>query len=405
MSINEGTKMRGGRRIARSQGSALLTATVFLALLSSVVSAERRPGFHPNLELQLLYDDNARATVDKLKESDEIFLLNPDLAGILLFGKHRLEFEYEGSFAFYAHDSLLNYDDHRLNAQALLDHSYRLNTEFQLSYLRSHDEPGETNARPEERTEVDQWRNWDILGKLYYGRFESKGQIVVELDYSVQRYTNNDQEFRDDDTLTSTGTFFYRIAPNTRFLLEASVADAHFPNKSAIGASQSNQEYNYLAGVTWDITAITTGTFKIGYQEKQYDSSEFSNLSGLTFSLEGIWNPNTYTHITFGAVRDGRDSAQQFSGAYVKNSIQADVRHEITLRTALTGRISYALDEFDDVRGREDTRWELGFGVRYELLRWLEIGAEYNNRERDSTEEIYDFKSNIFMVMASTKFD
>lgn len=388
-----------------SKAITLVAATVFLALLSSVVSAQRRSGFHPNLELQLLYDDNARATVDELKESDKVFLLNPDLAWILLLGKHRLEFEYKGGYGFYFDDRLLNYDDHRLTAQALLDHSYRLNTEFWLGYLRAHDEPGQTNARSNLLDEVNKWRDWNILGKLDYGRIDSKGQIVVKLNYSVRRYTNNEQAYRDNDTLATTGTFFYRIAPDTRLLLEASLADSYFPNKNTIGASQSNKEYNYLTGITWDITSITTGTFKIGYQEKHYNSSNFSDLSGLAVSLEGIWNPNTYTHITFGAIRDTQNSAQQFSGAYVKNSVQANIRHEITPRTALTGRISYALDEFDDVRGREDIRWELSLGIRHELLRWLEIGTEYNYRKRDSTEEIYDFKSNILMLIASTKFD
>jgi hypothetical protein len=377
----------------------------FLVLFSPVVSAEKESGFHPNLEIQLLYDDNVRAVIDEFKESDEIFILNPGLAWIWLYGKHQFELDYRGNYGFYFNDSVLNYDDHRLTAHARLDHSYRLNTEFQLGYLRDHDPPGQTNALPNLFGEFDKWQNWNALGKLYYGRDDSKGQIVAQLDYSIRRYTNNNQEFRDYNKLVPTGTFYYRIAPDTRLLLEASLADSIFQNKTSIGADQSNKEFRALTGITWHITTITSGTFKIGYLNKQYDSSALSDLAGLTFWLDGVWNPNTYTKITFGAVRETQNSAQPLSGAFVKNAVQVNLRHAITPRTALIGGLRYGIDEFDNVLGREDTRWDARVGVKHSLLRWLDVGAEYRYIERDSTVKFFDFKSNIFMIMAGTKFD
>jgi hypothetical protein len=389
----------------RSKFSGILFPALFLALLSSAVSAQKKSGFHPNLEIQLLYDDNVRAVIDELKESDEIFEVNPDLAWIWLYGKHRFNLGYRGNYGFYFNDSVLNYDDHRLTAHALFDHSYRLNTEVQVGYLRDHDPPGQTNALPNLLGEFDKWQNWNTLGKVYYGRDDSKGQVVAQLDYSIRRYTNNNQEFRDYNKLVPTGTFYYRIAPDTRLLLEASLADYVFQNENSIGANQSNKEFRALTGVTWDITAITSGTFKIGYLDKQYDSSAFSDLSGLTFWLDGVWNPNTYTKITFGAVRDTQNSAQPVSGAFVKNSVQVDIRHAITPRTALIGGLRYGREEFDDVLEREDNRWDARGGVSYSLLGWLEIGAEYRYRERNSTVNIFDFSSNIFMITAGTKLD
>ncbi|MCP4410888.1 MAG: outer membrane beta-barrel protein [Gammaproteobacteria bacterium] len=389
----------------RLKNVGIVILALFLALLSFAVSAQGRSGFHTNVEIQLLYDDNVRAVIDELKESDEIFVVNPDLAWIWLYGKHRFDLGYRGNYGFYFDDSILNYDDHRLTAHALLDHTYRLNTELQFGYVRDHDPPGQTNALPNLVSEFDKWRDWNVLGKLYYGRDDSKGQIVAQLDYSVRQYINNNQEFRDYDKLVTTGTFFYRITPDTRLLFEASLADSDFQNKSSIGASQSNKEFRSLTGVTWDITAITTGIFKIGYLDKQHDSSTFSDLSGLTFRLDGIWKPNTYTKISFGAVRDTQDSAQQFSGAFVKNTVRAEVRHAITPRIALVGGLRYGRDEFDDILGREDTRWDARGGVRHSLLRWLEIGVEYRYLERESTVDIFDFKSNIFMITAGTKLD
>jgi hypothetical protein len=384
---------------------AILRTIILLTIWSFTVSAQGRSGFYPNIEVQLLYDDNVRAVVNELKKSDKVFLVNPDLAWILLFGKHRLDFKYKGNYGFYFDDSTLNYDDHRLTARGLLDHSYRVNTEFRAGYVRGHDRPGKTNALPSLLDELDKWRSWNLLGKLYYGRTDSKGQIVVQLDYSTRLYTNNSQEFRNNDKLTPIGTFFYRIAPDTRLLLEASLADFHFPNKNSIGASQSNKELKSLTGVTWDITAITTGTFKIGYLEKRYDNNAFNDISALTFRLNGNWSPNTYTRIAFGAVRDTRDSARQVSGAFIKNSVRAEIRHAITPRTALIGGIKYGIDEFNNALDREDIRWDTKIGVKHDLLYWLEIGAEYRYRERNSTENVFDFRSNIFMVMANTKFD
>ena len=223
--------------------------------------------------------------------------------------------------------------------------------------------------------------------------------------YDIRRYTNNNQEFRDYNKPSATGTFYLQIAPKTRLLFEASLADYDYQNESSTGASQSNKEYQYLTGITWDITAITRGVLKIGYEDKQYDSSAFDDTSGLTFWLDGVWNPNTFTRVTFGASRDIEESAQQISGGPVETILQADVRHAITSRSSLVGGLGYEKAKFDDVLDREDTRWHVLAGVKHSLLRWLEIGAEYLYEERDSNVRLVDFKSNIFMITAGTKFE
>ncbi len=386
-----------------------LTKIVFPMLLCapilSVFSAQERTGLYPNLETQLIYDDNIRAVTDELKESDQIFVIKPDLDWIGTYGKHQFNLGYRGNYGFYFDETDLNYNDHQLTARALFDHSYRSNTEFNLAYQHDHDPPGQTDAIPRLAGEYDKWRNWNALGKFYYGRDDSRGQIVVQLAYDIRRYTNNNQEFRDYDKPSATGTFFYQVAPKTRLLLEAGLADYDYQNESSAGASQSNKEYRYLTGITWDITAISTGVFKIGYQDKQYESSAFGDTSELTFSLDGIWNPNTFTKVTFGASRQTQESAQQNSGGFVQTILQINVRHAISPRSALVGGLGYGKADFDNVLDRQDNHWRALAGVKHSLLRWLEIGAEYRYEERDSTLELFDFKSNIFMITASTKLD
>lgn len=386
---------------ASNISAAFLLAGLMLALFAFSAKA----GFTPNLEIQLMHDDNVRATTDDLKESDQTLAINPTLAWQWLVSKHQFDLGYEGGYGFYRDDTELNYNDHSLTAYALLDHSYRLNSEFELGYVLSHDNPGDTDAGSLLTSESDTWTNKNALTRITYGRNDSHGQIVLEVDYDLREHTNNDQEFRDYAKWGSTGTFYYRIAPNTRLLFEAGLADYAYPNQDSTGADQSNKSYQTLTGVTWTATAKTSGEFKIGYRNTRYDDEKFNDNSGLALSLDGDWSPNTYTIVNFGAVQENRQSAQESTGGFVYKELHASIQHGITPRTTLLADISYGQATFEDTSDRDYTSSNSSFGVTHDLLRWLDIGAEYSYENQSSDSNLNNFTRNLFMLYATTKLD
>ncbi|HEB96954.1 MAG TPA: hypothetical protein ENI96_11060 [Sedimenticola thiotaurini] len=382
----------------------LLPAAVLAAWSGAALPAEKS-GFDFNVEGQVRYDDNVYRTLDRFAESDTLFVLKPELSWTALRGKHRFDLSYQGDYAAYLDVTDLNYDDHLLEGRALLDHSYRLNSEYTLGYRRDHDRPGQTDALSIPVGEVDKW--WDAYGdaRVTYGRDDSKGQIVGQLNYHQRRYTNNRQEFRDYNLVQAIGTFYYRVAPKTRMLFELDFSDYDYQKRDLFGNNQSNKQYLYLTGVRWEATAKTTGIFKIGYRNRDYDSDLYGDLSGLALWLDGIWKPNTYTRVTFGAAEDNQNSAQRFSNGYVRRYIRGGIDHGITPRTLISAKVQYGTDTFEGPFDRKDNRWYLRLGVSHSLRRWLDVGAEYRFEQRDSSLDIYDFDANVFLVSATTRFD
>ncbi|WP_143314076.1 outer membrane beta-barrel protein [Colwellia sp. UCD-KL20] len=397
-----------------TQMSALLKNIVkhsYLLILAIPLTsqAEERPGLLLNGSVSAEYTDNVLNNMNET--SDTAFIINPDVKYLGLVGKHKFLLSYNGKLATYTKDSDLNYNEHKLALGARLDHSHKINTQFKLGFDKIIEEPGSTNSSTQSLTEFNQYQNKTAQAKFYYGQTVSTGQIVLGYKYSDREYTNNQQSFRDVEQNQFSATFFYRIAPKTRMLFQASTEEYSYEDQTFSNGFVFNQSSNnnlYLAGVEWEASAKTTGLFKIGYQDKDFDDVRFIDISGLSYMLDMIWKPNTYTQIKLGATRQTTESAQVNEGGFLSTSYSVDVSHEITARTSLTGQ--YVIDNDDIVfssgsADRTDKRNTIKVGIKHSLRKWLNINLAYKYQDKSSTSEIYNFESNTISLSLETKFD
>ena len=241
-------------------------------LLPSSAGAQERQGLTLSTALSVVSDSNITRTSEKT--SDKSVFFSPQIQFLSSFGQHNVMFDYQGDYEAYNEYSQYNYNNHDLKLSALYDHSYRLSSAFTLGYQNKIEEPGSTNSVVQTSNEFNQFTRKSALAKFYYGTNASSGQFVLGLGHNQQRYTNNQQNFRDLDQNTLTGTFFYRMAAKTRLLFEASVA--RFDDGSGtLATDRTSDENRYLAGVEWAATAITSGIFKVGYQQKRFCRRQF----------------------------------------------------------------------------------------------------------------------------------
>ena len=365
---------------------------VTCTLISTNSHAEERQGLLLNAELKALHDDNVLRKVKPV--SDSSIQISPELQYLTHMGKHLFAVEYQGEYAAYKDNTKLNYDNHDIALYARLDHSLKINSDFKLSYKDEIEEPGTNNSTSLLIKQFNQTEKKQATAKLYYGTRQSIGQIVFGLDHREHRYTNNLQGYRDVDRNTVTGTFFYRIAPKTRLLFQASIGDYDYVTKNQF-ADYSSKETFYLAGVEWDITAKTSGTFKLGYQGKNFKENVYNDITGLSYMLDMTWKPNTYSKIKIAASRMTQESSQLLTSAFVTNSYKVDAEHEITPRTKLKAAYTYDNDDIVTVRNRTDKRHNIVLGVDHSLLTWLNISLDYQFIERSSDFQIYEYKANI----------
>ena len=388
------------------QGSGLvaaLTLTLSLGLVSpALLQAQERQGLLLNANLLAETDDNVLRKINAV--SDSALKLSPEVSFLDDFGKHQLSANYQGEYASYSDNGDLNYDSHDIKAKALFDHSYRINSELQVGYKDQVEDPGTTNSSTILINTFNNVNESSALAKVYFGRTQSTGQIVLAYDFNQQRYTNNLQGYRDVDRNKFTGTYFYRISPKTRMLFEASLANYEYDKQIQYG-DQSSDEMLYLAGAEWSVTAKTTGVFKIGYQSKDYENDYYSDISGLSYLLDMIWKPNTYSTVTLGASRLTTESAQFGIGGFISTSFVVGYDHELSRRTQLKINYQYDIEDISWVRDREDTRHDFKIGINYSLQRWLDLGINYRYLKRDSSYQLYGFESNSFNLSLTSTFE
>lgn len=383
----------------------MMLAAAALPVVAQASEAET-PGFKWGFVARYGADDNVyRAESDE--QSDTFVAVQPQLAWVMLSGANQFDVAYTGDYGVYQSEDNLNFNNHKIGAHALLDHTARLNTDWVIGFERGREDPGTNDIVFQNGDRQNEWENAGFQSTIEYGNSDSNGQLVGKLRLGTRRFTNNEQNFRDFDSVGATGTFYYRIAPRTRLLFEVDVTEDDYQNQDIFGSDQSNREYRYLTGVAWEATAQTSGAFRIGYRDRQFDNNLLGELDGLYFALDGRWQPTTFTSVRITASRDNQNSAQQATGGFVRTAFETKLEHGLSARLRLTSSIGYSIADFKRGIGnqnRRDDRWNLALGMEYDLLDWLDIGAEYLRQERDSDLNRLDFSAGVFLLSVSTKF-
>lgn len=384
--------------------SKIILATVISICLfiSKSAIAEERQGLLLNATITAEHDDNVLRKI--VPVSDSSLQISPELTYLTHMGKHIFALDYQGNYSAFKKDTKLNYNNHNIALLAKLDHSLKISSTLKLSYQDEIEEPGTNNSITSLFTEFNQTKNKKAAANIYYGTKKSIGQLSLNLQHTKQRYTNNLQDYRDLNRNKATGTFFYRIAQKTRLLFQVSLRDYDYINKSKY-QNQSSQETFYLAGVEWDITAKTSGTFKLGYQGKDFDENLYQNIDALSYLLDMTWKPNTYSKVKISASRKTQESSQILTGAFITNDFAINAEHKITARTKLKAAYSFANNDIISLRDRTDKNHNITFGIDHSLLTWLSISLDYNFIQRKSDNAIYEHKANVIALSLTTTFD
>jgi hypothetical protein len=381
----------------------LLRVTILLSIIISAGNAEAQvpenQGFTVNTQLSLLRDSNVENNINET--ADNLLQFAPHIIFSNNIGKHQVSAAYEGTFTKYSELSQFDYDNHLATIGILFDHSTKLSTEFSVSYEDTIEEPGSTNGFFSDTNGFNQFNATQMSAAVFYGTQESRGQFVVVLDYNNIDFANTEQRFRNAKTASITGGYFYRIAPNTRLLIE--LVDANFDYYDAESIDdQSRQQNTYSTGIEWTSGAQTTSTFRVGYQNQDFDNPAFSGDNYLTYSLDLIWQPKTYTQVIFEAMRASAESALQGSVGVIRTNYSIDLQHQLTDLLVLDGLIQYSEDE---ISIRTDTNTNFQLGLTYSVKHWLDISLSYVVENRQSDDSLFDYDSELIQLSFISTFD
>ncbi|MFV3384124.1 outer membrane beta-barrel protein [Pseudomonas sp. NY15364] len=347
--------------------------------------------FTPTLQVSERYDDNFRAAENN-EESSWITAITPTFTLAAEGRKSAYALSYTANSDIFHSSHKDNNTDHHLTADGVFEFDARNRLKLNAGYHKV-----EETASQDQNIENDKYSTANVGGVYSYGAESARAQIDFGANYQELRYQNgnNLNADKERDTSALSSTFYYRVAPKTRALVEARYTDYDYVTNDRLNSNN----VALLGGLTWDATAKTSGTVKIGGEKKRFDDSRLDDKSGSMWEVGVDWKPRTYSTFSL-TTRRALDEGDNGASSIEAQSTTLSWEHEWLDRLTSTVSYSYTDKEYQDV-DRDDKIDTFGLGLTYAMRRWLDLGVGYKYSENDSTAVGESYKRNIYMISVS----
>jgi polysaccharide biosynthesis protein VpsM len=348
---------------------------------------------YPALDVAVGHDDNLYSS-DLNKRSSSLITIAPSVRVEGRPGPHRLNLLLGYTAGRYGDSGDDNYDDYQLAANALAVFSARTDLKLRADYLYGHDPRGSTD-RPF-GNEPDEYINAGAQGTFGYGAPGARGRLELSGGLYTRQYQNNRifTEASDRDTGTAGAMFLWRVAPKSQLLAELEGRRIDYDQASS---TLDSDETRFYLGARWDATAATSGTAKIGWLKKDFDSPLREDVSTGSWLVSVRWSPLTYSVFDFDTSRQTEESTGV--GDTILSSIyNALWTHSWSSRVRSQVLVGWRNDEFRGAAvSREDDIATLGLRLHYQFRRWLRLSAEYTFTDRDSNDPTVVYQRNLIL--------
>lgn len=353
--------------------------------------------FTPTLKVVESHDSNFRA-VEKNKKSTWITTIEPSFQLNADSNKSAYQLKYTASSDTFHSSHSDNNVDHFFSGDAGFEFNSRNRLRLNAGYKKI-----EETASADQKIENDKFNTKNVGGVYTFGAEAARTQVEFGANYDELRYDNsgldssgqrlNKRKERDATALRS--TVFYEVAPKTKVLLEGRYTDYDY--KSFTDRNSKNK--GLLAGVTWDATAKTSGTFKVGREKKDFKKSTYSDKTTGMWEAGVTWAPLTYSTFNLNT-RRGFDEGEDNASAIKTQNTRLGWKHDWMER--LYSEVSYARSDrkYQEI-SRTDKRDDYGVSLTYQARRWLDVGVGYTYADNDSNAKDQSYKRNIYALTVS----
>jgi hypothetical protein len=298
-------------------------------------------------------------------------------------------------FGEYTSSSDDDYQDHTTRFQADTAFDQRTFLRFGYDYLHLHDPRGSTDRAVSTRPDVYRLSTPSVT--FAYGAPGAQGRVEAYYSEGHKDYLNNRETTEASDRLTREygGAFYWRVAPKTYALAEVRLDNLLYDDP----ASPSSHERRYYLGVSWEATAATTGTVKVGRLEKKFDNGELPDFSGSSWEADILWAPRTYSKFDFFTARQTNESTG-LGNFILTDYYGVNWNHDWSSKVTTGILARYQTDDYQGFDRRDKTT-TLGFKVGYRFRRWCTLGAEYDYTHRDSSLDNFDYDKSLYLLTAT----
>jgi len=351
--------------------------------------------FTPYVGLAVGHDDNVLLT-NTNKTSSTLYIVSPGFKldarapGIVYQGS------YQGVIGQYQDSSDDDYVDNFVRNQLDLAFSGRSFLRMGFDYTHGHDPRGSTDRGIS--TSPDKYQLISPSATYAFGAPGAQGRMELYWTDGYKTYLNNPSttSLSNRDTRDLGSAFYWRVMPKTYLLVDFRDTNIHYRSSAS---DQSSEEKRYLVGVTWDATALTSGTFKVGRLKKEFDDPTVPGFSGTSWEGTITWAPRTYSTVDFYTARTANESTGL--GTFILSDIYGVSWNHSWSSVVSTGvNLRHQRDEYQGF-DRTDKTNILGLKAAYKFRRWLTFGAEYVYTKRDSNQNTFDYDKNLYLLTAT----
>lgn len=352
---------------------------------------------YPAALVGLGYNDNVLGTTVN-RTSSSLWVLQPGVVTEFKTHGDRYTLSYLGNYGRYASSSADDYNYHEFWMAADNYFTSRTRLGWGVGYLERSDPRGSTNRVSS--SEPDRWHAPVVRALGIYGAPGAIGRIELETSWMQKRYENNRAftETADVDQTMVAGRFYYRFLPRTSALVEVRNTWSTYVATNAFPGD--NADTRLYAGLTWEATAKTSGTFKIGRAYKSFSNAALSESSLSSWEGNVRWSPLTYSTFDLATSRTPTDTTGV--GNFLTNT-GTSLTWTHKWASYISSRVSAGIlkTEYAADPRKDDTR-NYGVGFFTELGYRTRLGLDWGYTNRNSNQDLFDFKRNV--VMATLEF-
>lgn len=367
----------------------------------------------PTISVDELHDDNITMANDKTAYTQAIeswvTVAAPELQVGFKTDKSEYNLGYKLVAGRYSSSRDDDYVDHFTNADATWNLNRRNKVSVRGNYDRAHEDRGSDTSGiiAFALQEPDEYKA-ETLGATYtFGAETTPGQVVVDIEHYDKEYTNHRSGIlstrgRDRTNLKSTGTFYWAVSSATKVLVEAEYTDIDY---SLSSSTRDSRLMRGFVGATWDITGKTTGTVKLGFQDRDFDSENREDYDGSSWDVAMSWSPKTYSTFTLSTARTPYESAGL--GDFIDTEdITLGWKHGWNEKLISSIYVKAMNENYvNSFNNRDDDSMNAGLSLAYAIKRWANVRIAYDYSDRDSSAEglnldinSYDFDRNKFTI-------
>jgi len=370
-----------------------------------------RATVNPYVDFKTFYDDNVfRTDADRI--DDWYFLISPGIKLNVPQRENLFELEYRADIYKYVDTGNANdVVDHFLRGAAAFNFPGGMSIKAEDLANKSH-ESRDTENTVEIGSNLSRYYSNIANAEIAYA-FADRYKIALGYQNYIIDYNLSDQKYRDQFDNAATLTLFYQLMPKTSALLEGSYkrVDHDNPNVApgetpGLNRFFNSNEYWAEAGLTWNITAKSTGTIKGGYEWKIFDNPESKSFRSPIFEVDINHNFTSKTAIKLSGLRHAFETDTIGESYYTDTTGAIELSYRPVTKIEIKPRGSYSYDKYsqeikiDTIKAtRIDDVWNAGIDLTYNMNKWISVGIGYTHSNRASNfSGFYDYTDNLAMV-------